>query len=282
MRKLVVPVDFSAHSIQALKEAVYIGRCLGAEIHILHVNKLKGGGLFGDPKPIETEEFIQEKMSEMLREAGSMEASIHTHVRQGKVVDEITRFAEEVEAYLIIMGTHGISGFEEYWMGSNAYKVVSDASCPVMTMRSTHIKTGIDNIILPIDTSIATREKVPFAAELAKCFGATVHVLATCSDEMEEFVRKLKNYAAQTQQFLDDQGVANTYEMVVGNNVTDITIEYAAKVNADLICIMTEQETALGNAFVGPYAQQMVNHSSIPVLTVQRTHSANFSVAQVS
>mgnify|MGYP000974535028 CR=1 FL=1 len=68
---------------------------------------------------------------------------------------------------------------------------------------------------------------------------------------------------------ITEAGINQYTETIEADNITNATIKYAQKVNASLIAIMTEQETTASNILLGPYAQQMVNHSPIPVLSIQ-------------
>jgi nucleotide-binding universal stress UspA family protein len=275
MKKIIVPVDFSENSLQALKSAIEVAKRVEGSITLLHVIKIKSFPLFGgEDKPERDTASIENNFTDLINHIHHDGVSIDYVIHTGKVSSEIIKFSDEQDAYLIIMGTHGSSGFEEFWAGSNAYRVVAGASCPVITMRGTNAKVDFKKIVLPIDLSPGTREKVPFTMELAKVFGAEIFVIGTDMGDTEEFVNRLKIYVNQTVGFIQNEGVKVSSEIITGDNVTNMTIEYAQKIGADLISIMTEQETALVNTFIGPYAQQMVNHSSLPVLSMQRTHDA--------
>jgi nucleotide-binding universal stress UspA family protein len=271
MRKIIVPVDFSGDSLKAFQKAVHMAKKLSAEIHLLHVKKTRSFASIFSTRKEDAEVDIEKSFEEMLANVKLDNIEVQTVVRSGSsVAKEIVRYADSQEAYLIVMGTHGISGFEEFWMGSNAYRVVSSAECPVLSMRGSEKLSDISRIVMPIDLSQTTRQKVPFTLDLAKHFNAEIHVVATCIDETEEFVMKLTSYSAQVARFLNEKGVKVVTDFLTGDNVTTMTIEYAKKVDADLIAIMTEQETSMLNAFLGAYAQQMVNHSPIPVLSMHK------------
>jgi nucleotide-binding universal stress UspA family protein len=190
-------------------------------------------------------------------------------IREGVVYKEITNQAKYDDAYLIVMGTHGISGFEEYFIGSNAYKVVSNAPCPVITVRNGYTKKSLNKIILPIDVSRESRQKVPVVAELATMFDAEIHTVAVRETNAKNIVDKLEAYSEQVCDYFANKKVKCHTESIFGENITEMTIEYAKGVDADLIAIMTEQSENPKNLLLGAYAQQMVNHSPIPVLSVR-------------
>ena len=128
---------------------------------------------------------------------------------------------------------------------------------------------GIKSIVLPIDSTLDTREKVPFTINMAKALGADIHILALYTTSLKAVQRKVDNHARQVQKAITDAGINHYLEGVHAENITNASIDYAIKVNADLIAIMTEQETNASNILLGPYAQQMVNHSPVPVLSIQ-------------
>jgi nucleotide-binding universal stress UspA family protein len=185
------------------------------------------------------------------------------------VHQEIANQAKYVDAELVIAGTHGVSGFEEFWIGSNAYRIVTYAPCPVITVRTNYeFKEKISKIVLPIDSSLETRQKVPYAAKVAKYFGSEIHIVSLYSTSIKAVRYKVDNYSKQVQKYLDEENIPYKVESVDAENITNATIEYAKAVDADMIAIMTEQETTTANLFLGAYAQQMVNHSPIPVLSI--------------
>ena len=121
---------------------------------------------------------------------------------------------------------------------------------------------------MPIDITSDTRQKVPITAEIAKAFGAEVHVVAVSSNQSDDIVAKLNAFSKQVCDYLKDYEVHFKTASLSGDNITDITIEYALDINADMISIMTEQSKALSNFVLGSYAQQMLSKSPIPVLSI--------------
>jgi nucleotide-binding universal stress UspA family protein len=120
---------------------------------------------------------------------------------------------------------------------------------------------------MPIDNSPSTRQKVPFAMEFSKCFCSEIHVLELLSSNLKTVQAMVKGYTAQVSKYLTENEVKHVVHSVKAENNTTATIKYAEEVGADLIIIMTEQEGS-GNILLGPYAQQMVNNSPIPVMSV--------------
>jgi len=271
MKEILVCVDFSKSSLNAMKYAVLIANKRKCNILMVWVNKPdKSDSVLPYDNPAIKQE-IKSKFDEWVLKFDPMlkTGKVHYKMRKGKVYQEIVNQAKYDDAYMIVAGTHGVSGFEEYWIGSNAYRIVTYAPCPVITVRqSFNVKKSISKIVLPIDSTIETRQKVPFAMELARPFNAEIHVLALYSSSVKTIKNKVDSYAKQVGMFLAQEGVPFKIEGIEAPNVTNATIEYAVGVNADMIAIMTEQESSASNIWLGTYAQQMVNHSPIPVLNI--------------
>ncbi len=269
MKNILVPVDFSETSLNALEQALILAKAHDGQITLLNiVKKAAFPSLFSStPQPGIGNEEAESKMNTLLEQYKDKGVKISYDIRDGKPYKAIADYAKENDVNLICMGTHGISGFEEFWVGSNTYKTVSVAPCPVISIRKGINPVPFSRIVLPIDNSKHTRQKVPFTSRLAAKFNASIHVVGITSDKSGDIYRKINNYVLQASQYIEDAGINCRTEMLQGSNITKTALQYAQRVEADLISIMTEQEVDPANLFLGPYAQQMVNHSEIPVLT---------------
>jgi nucleotide-binding universal stress UspA family protein len=272
MKDIIVAIDFSQGSIHALDYAIAIANHLKSNLMMVWVNsKVNYESLNSEVNQYKDEavrnfdELIKAKSDSLLY------GKLTCKLRKGKVYQEIAAQAKTINAELIIAGTHGVTGYEEFWIGSNAYRIVSYAPCPVITVRyDFRIKPeGIKSIVLPIDSSADTRQKVPFAVQLAKSFDADIHLVAIYATSLKSMQRRVENSALMAQRIISEAGIKFTLNTRHAENITNATLEYAQLVDADLIAIMTEQETNASNILLGPFAQQMVNYSHIPVLSIQ-------------
>ena len=271
MKKILIAIDFLDCSINALAHGVSIAEKAGADIELVWVNmpdnskdifKLDADSMLG-----EVEKRFKKLIEEYSPELGS--GKMTYKIREGKVYKEIIHEAEDINADLIIVGTHGSSGFEEFWIGSNANKIVSATNKPIITIRGgVDIKRSLNRIVLPLDSTVETRQKLPFACALAKVCGAEMFVLSVYTTKVSQVRYRIDTYTDQVIEYLEDEGVKYTRDAIDADNLTKSTIGYAERVEANLIAIMTEQERTATNLWLGPYAQQMVNHSPFPVLSI--------------
>ena len=274
MNDIIVAIDFSKGSLHALDYAIDFANHVQSNVMMVWVDGQANQDIaFSGAQPNELRDEARSNMEEILNsKKGSLKnGKLAYKLRKGKVYQEMASQAKASNASLIIAGTHGVTGYEEFWIGSNAYRIVSYAPCPVITVRYDFNMPGegVKSIVLPIDGTLDTRQKVPFTIKMAKAFGADIHILALYSTSIKTIQRKVDNSARLVQKMISDEGINHYLEKGQSENITNTAINYAIKVNADLIAIMTEQETNASNILLGPFAQQMVNHSPVPVLSIQ-------------
>ena len=273
MKSFLVAVDFSNCSVNALMHAAQLAYLTNSRIEMIWVNNPKKTKVYVAES--ESTGLINEMNVQFKHLAEDLFAKypglkVDYLIREGKVYKEIGLQAEESKSQLIIAGTHGHTGLEKLWMGSNVYRLVSSAPCPVLTVRAGAVVSELlKTIILPIDSTVETREKVTIAAELAQSSHAKVIVLKLYSTDVVEVRDSVDIYAQQVLDYLREEDVEAMMDETEAKNLTISTIEYATKVNASLIIIMTEQEKKIANFLIGNFAHQMMNTSLIPVLSVR-------------
>ncbi|MCX6269485.1 MAG: universal stress protein [Bacteroidetes bacterium] len=271
MNKIVVAIDFSECSINAFLHSMSIAQHCNGELILLWVEKEANEKEKYQNKSPEHLKDVQNAFEDMIAkyQPDHPDVNMSWKIRKGKIYKEVTGEAKSVKAMLIVTGTHGAAGFEEFWIGSNANKIVSSSTCPVITIRGgINIQRPLKRIVLPIDSAEETRQKSSFTGYMAKKHDAEIFILKLYTSKLKTMRQKVDIYAAQVAEYFVEENIKHQTDQVVCENISDATIEYAAKIDANLIAIMTEQETTTANIFLGPYAHQMVNHSPFPVLSI--------------
>ena len=272
MKHVIVPIDFSDLSLRGLDFSLLLAKNYEVDIQLVYVQQEVKGEYESE---LEREQrSVSQKFDAIINDYSKKNPQIKIQgiIKQGKIHEEVVEQADAMDDSVIVTSTHGGSGFEELFVGSNAYKIVSSTTRPVFTLRGDNVPSQLERIILPIDATNETREKVPFTADLASKFDAEVHVVTVTSAEVEDIQRKIDQYAEQVRKYLIARDIKCVRDALYGPNITDITIEYANKVKADLIAIMSEQEKSIQNLLLGNYAHQMINKSKIPVLIISNKH----------
>ncbi len=274
MKRIIVPIDFSEDALNALEYAIEMANNLQANIRMLFVKKSEKFEMpiyshEYDNKVEYTAQGYFEKLIEKYASSYKVKNGVFDYkIRQGVVYKEIVNQAKYNDAYCIVMGAHGASGFEEFFVGSNAFKVVSNANCPVITLRSMFKAKKIENILMPIDSSKETRNKIALVVEIAKLHRAKIHILGVYESEQRSIVEKVERYVNLTEKYIKEQGLEACATIIKGENNTDTTLAYTEYNNIDVIAIMREQVESMFSILFSSYAQQMVNKSTVPVMSV--------------
>lgn len=274
--KILVPMDLSPTSIIAYEHAVFLAKHLKSEIHLINiketatVNNLINSVFKKAPKDGEKDhDIIESKFNEYIEDLDKNHGiKAQKHFLEGTVYIQILHYAKEINAGLICMGTHGSKGVENFIGGSNTFRVVNQAKCPVLSLHAVSGNKGIKDIVLPLDSSRDTREKVDDAIYVAKKFNSTIHVVGVSTSTDEMILNRLKVVSKQVEDYINTDKIQTTLSFKTGKNLANITLDYAKEKDADLVIIMTEQESSSG-FLAGPYSQQMINESNIPILSVR-------------
>lgn len=272
MKDIVIAFDFSKNSTHALEYAILYANVLKSGISLLWVDNSITDELV--LKTIENELRIENKrnLEKLAKEYETKltHGKITVVLRKGKVYQEVKKLAIKIDADFIFAGTHGVSGYEQFWIGSNTNRIVTSAPCPVVTIRNDYkFKNDINNILMPIDSSMETKQKLPFVATLAKEFKAKIHLLQIYNTPLKVIRRRIDKITIDAVECLEKEGVDFIQETVEGSNVVSTLLNYIDNNDLDLISIMTDQGTTTANKFLGPYAQQLINNSSIPIISLR-------------
>lgn len=274
MKNIIIPIDFSEDSQKGIELALLFARKQYTNIQLVYVQKKSSD--YNSPGYFEEEKkWAEKKFKEILAKFEPRmenDSKLRYIIKSGKIYKEIVSQVESYKEAMVIASTHGASGFEEFFMGSNAFKIISATERPVLTTRTGSIPEDIKNIVMPLDVTIDTRQKVPITAELAELFGAEVHIITVSSSRGQRITNRLEAYSRQAAGYFTAKKVPFRQKSLYGENIVDLTVVYADSVNADVITIMKEQSRNL--AFMGNLTHQLLNHATIPVLTLsnKETH----------
>ena len=273
MKNILVGIDFSKVSLHALEYAISLANITKADITMLWVDK----------QPDSENSYIHAEQTDFKDEASQSIAEIlenytpylkcgklHYKIRKGKAYNEIAIQAKLSKSSLIVTGTHGRVGYDEYWIGNDAFRVVTSAPCPVITIHPNYKSdNNFGHILLPIDTTTYTMQKVPLIVDLAVLLGSEIHILGLNGTGLVSLQKKVDDNVRKVEQMLLDQKIAFTTEMIKNTNITQTILSYADKIGVGLISIMTEQEPSESSIMMGPQAQHIISMSEVPVLSIQ-------------
>jgi nucleotide-binding universal stress UspA family protein len=263
---IIVPTDFSKVAECALSHANVVAKSSNSEIILLHVVDSKGKFEEAKNKAENAAKTNQEATGIITR----------AEVRIGNIFEDIGDTALEEDARLVIMGTHGAKGMQRL-VGSYALKVITHSVTPfVVVQEKGPNEGGYDDIIMPLDINKKTKQKLKYAAEIASYFNAKVHIFIQ-KDDNKSVMNEIKRNLVFARNYFTEKGVSfATFVSEGDSGFQDELITYTASINADLICVMNEDDGLLSNLFLGNYVQELItNKYELPVMIVNPKDYAN-------
>ena len=278
VKKILVPVDFSEQSLIALDQSYNLAKGYDAEITLLYVIEDDGGFLskfFADDKSGEIKKNIQNQLDELAAKVHKKsKVKIHTMIARGRVYEKVAEVADMLNAVMIIMGCNGSkSKLKKRFIGSNALRIVRASKQPVITIKGKLHRAGCENIVLPLDLTKETKEKVNKAIEFSKLFGgAAIRVVSVLLSTDEFVINRLTRQLSQVKGHIEKAGIECSAEIIRSKKeeetLSQSILGYAKKVDGDLLMIMTQQEVDFTKYFIGSSAQEIILNSEIPVLSI--------------
>ncbi|MEM6642575.1 MAG: universal stress protein [Bacteroidota bacterium] len=276
MKKILVPYDFSPVAEHALDLACQIADKVDSEIMLLNVIEHPTTDSFRtmgiqDVNPLEQlyikkmYEKVDMKLSEVITKAKYSDDKITSKIQLGNAYNTIIDQVVEEKVDLLVVGTEGAEGLNEFLVGSIAEKIVRKATCPVITTMNRCEIEPIEKIVFASDFSHTDAGFISRLKELQSTLEAQLNIVkintpasftSTRHDmqQMEEFVKKydIKNYSIDIYNYKNEE---------------DGIVYYAEDIKADMIALGTHQRKGVGHFLAGSIAEDVVNHAVIPVWT---------------
>lgn len=270
--KIVVPIDFSEQSLIALKQSYNLAKTLEAEIVLLYV--------FEELNPVMKVFFAEvhglkeavKKNLITLSEEAAKESGVPVSykIEKGSIYNKIVKTAKQLKAKMIVMGTKRAG--KGKLIGSNALKVVKTAPCPVITIKGKEHRKGCKKILLPLDLTKATADKVNIGIKLAQLFNAQINVISIILNDKNEVQSKLEEQINEVKYRIEKENISCETSLIFiekgTKKLVDALLEYATTITSDLILIMTQQENEFKEFFIGSKASAIIRKSNIPVMSV--------------
>lgn len=271
MKTILVPTDFSKHAEYALKVAAQVAKKNNGKVILLHMLELQQSG----NDAITTAHEIPELMFFKNAAVNKLDELVDSPYLEGIEVASIVQFhmafngiienAEKHNVDLIVMGSHGASGFQEMFIGSNAEKVVRNSSIPVLIIKKDEEDFKANNLVFASDFS--DEIKVPFAKviEFAKSFDSHIKLVNITTPNNFTPSRVAEK---RMKEFISEFNFSNYSTHIYNDiNVEKGILHFAKDSNSDVIGMCTHGRKGLAHFFNGSISEDLVNHSKRPVVT---------------
>jgi nucleotide-binding universal stress UspA family protein len=271
MKRILVPTDFSEHAEDALKVAAQIAKKNNSEIIILHTLELPSqmsDAITGGISIPETMLFMKkanEMLSKIAERAYLDGLTIIEMVKLDRPAEGIAKVSNEHEIDLIVMGSHGSSGFEELVIGSNTEKVVRHSEIPVLVIKKHMDAFKTTNFVFASDFSKETEKPFKKLIEFTKFFDSKLHLVMICTPNTFKPTHVAEKIMTD---FIAPFNLDNYSTHIYNDtNIENGIINFSNSIDADLIGMCTHGRTGFSYFFNGSISGDLVNHAIRPVMT---------------
>ena len=257
-KTILVPWDFTEVAENALQHAINISNVTGFDIELINIKK-KGKDEYS------TKDQLKE-ITQILID--KYQKNITNIVKTGSLFSAINDYAKEIDAILIVMGTHGIVGMQKL-MGSKALKVIEGSEVPYLVVQNAATKQTYNNIVVPMDFRRESKEKLIWVNFIAKKFNSKVRLVAPKVSDSNILDKTIANVNF-AKKFFEERNVDYNITTLDGkNDFHDLVIEFAEEISSNMIVITTTININFGDYIFGADEQEIIaNNSKIPVLCV--------------
>jgi len=271
MKKILVPTDFSKEADNALRVAAQLAKKHDAEIYLLHLIELPLSQIdalssHSDlPEAMFFMKLAHKRFEDVMAEDYLQGITVHETVEFHQSFTDLIKTCHKNEVDLIIMGSHGTSGFKEMFIGSNTEKVVRTSDIPVLVIKNEHDNFEVNDFVFASDFKNDNKDTYKQAAKLAEAFDAKLHLV---------MVNTANNFTTSTvareriSDFIKDHDYQNQSVNIYNDeSVEQGILNFSQSVNADLIGISTHGRQGIAHFFNGSISEDLVNHAKRPVIT---------------
>jgi nucleotide-binding universal stress UspA family protein len=271
---ILCPVDFSELSGQALRQAVRLATCGPGRVIAAYANWFEAPAYFTEGRVEELKREFTESQQQAERALevfvkstlSDQAALVETRVVEGLPADAIRKLVDDVHASVIVMGTHGRTGYNRWMLGSVAERVLRESPVPVLTVRDAS-ERPIRHILCPVSDSQISRDALSVAAGIAACFNGTVTALHVQDPRAAHPVPNLCSWIPA-----EERARCRIRELVRHGDAAEEIVALASEEPYDLIVLGAPRRRFFEGMVLGTTTLRAVRHAPCPVLTVGGRH----------
>jgi nucleotide-binding universal stress UspA family protein len=270
IQNILVPVDLSESSLNALDTAAALAQKHEASLQLLNVVEHNWDALHEDVFSLGG---TTDALDVLYALAGSIQ---HTHnikpsvvQEEGNVSDTIIKTSLKYHSNLIVMGTHGASGYRDGFMGSNTYSVIKRAGCAVLAVPGLKKYLSFRKVVFPIRPVAGALRRYDIVCHFVST-QSSLDVLGLSYRKMERETNVLEKIVQEIKDQLNADKINPTILWGAGRTVADDVLSYAHQINPDLIIITPVLDVTTKPKFVGPHTQKIINCAKAPILSIKK------------
>ncbi len=288
IKSILIPTDFSESSENALTTGIAIAKRQKAEIILLHVvdrmAHLQPTEVFLPEIKLmpDINYMIEIRLKEfaesIMKKTG---IKVKSRVLNGLPFEQICRLAYEEKNDLIVLGTHGTSGLRGLFMGSEAYRVVKNALCPVLTIPGKWENKDFKKVLFPIRLIPVALDKYFFARPIIEKNNSELFLFGLTDMKDTQNTKELLLLISSLKKQLNNDNVKYQTSFCPGEDFPSEVIKITKELDIDLIILTANIDPDWKSFFVGPFAQQVINHAQVPILSIKPSNTQTEQMASL-
>ncbi|MGB0880207.1 MAG: universal stress protein [Polaribacter sp.] len=272
MQKILVPIDFSKQSEYASKMANRIAKKSKSDVYLLHLIELPtgivdmgAGSNFSIPQSMLYLRKVKEQMLAFKDNFFDKKLEVKHAIKFDNPYEGIQKYAKKIDADLIVMGSKGLSDFEEILIGSNTEKVVRTSKKPVIVVKKDEGKFKAKNLVFASNFKDENKEAFKKFLEFAHQFGSKIHLLKVNTpskfESTQQAKESIKNFVSEYH--LPDHSITIYSDSSIEQGI----LNFSEDIGADLIALSTHGRSGLSHLFSASVTKNLSKIASRPMLT---------------
>ncbi len=264
---LLVPIDFKIFSLKALDYAMKLQTIINARIHLLHV--IEAQSWWADMFNLDDFKRNATRKLQALKEEHMLPEDTELKVMDGKTKNEITNYANEINARYIIMADNYPLASGSKRLGSTLSQVIMKAQEPVISITNKEDRI-FQNIVVPLDLNHSSRMQLYNSVAMALTHDAKIHLVSVLFGNNELKSSRLNQKIEKYKKAYEENGVDYKVELLVKEEgmAYKSILNYCNQNDIDTILIMTHKESATFDNYLGAFAQHIINEATMPVVSI--------------
>ena len=272
MKTILVPSDFSACAANATDVAVNLAQRFGATLHLYtRIDLPRNWESFTEAEKEKHPEALQNirNVGVLMKDLQNQNptVAIETAYSGGNLTENINEYVKKHGVDFVVMGSHGKSGKNEFFMGSNTQRAVRMVHCPVLVIKDKLKRTDFKKVVYPSAFNSNDKEAFLKFKDFIKHFIPEIHLVAIQTSSLFDAPLIVQQSAME-----DFRKLAEPFDCKT-HILRDFSIDkgvrfFADEIGADLIAVSNHHRHPVKRIFTGSNVEALVNHSEIPVLSI--------------
>jgi len=273
-QNFLVAFDFRPEAAVALDYAIAMGRKIKADIHLLYVLEEESSILkmvLTNAQRKMMQRGANDNLNDIVKQKSAhLDIKLSPIIKKGKVYDRIVETATEFGSSLIFMGRTDSTDMVKNFTGTNTMHIVRESDIPAITLKKMPETPECEHIVLPLDLTKQTKKQVCKAIDIAKFFQSRITILTVLMDDSVSLEIKFSTRLREIKDIFESLNISCDYKLIRNPDPvwSQLLNKFSLEFHADLVMIMTQQELDFTEYFIGSTAQEIINNSDLPVLSM--------------